>query len=95
MKSLNINPHWDSVFIKIIPNLKNSIIFAKKIVNAALFFFIQYFEITQQFQGAAKFILMLNNAKNTIFISDKQNKYLIDRIKMMVYPSKTEAKEGI
>lgn len=49
MKSLNINPHWDNLFMKIIPNLKNSIKFAKEILNQALYFMLRYYELSQNF----------------------------------------------
>lgn len=86
MKSLNINPNWDSILVRIIPNLKNSLSFAKKLLNSCLFFYIKYFEITQNHQGGAKLILMLMNARRSLLTTDKQNNQLIQRIKSMIYP---------
>lgn len=85
MKSLNINPHWDSLLNKLVPNIKKSLAFAKKLVNSGLFFFVKYIEITGNHQVAAKLLLMITNAKNSIFSEDKQNKELVRRIKTMIY----------
>ena len=43
MKSLNINLHWDTMLIRIIPHLKNSFKFGKNIVHQTLFFMLKYF----------------------------------------------------
>jgi len=64
MKSLNINLHWDTFFMKIIPNLKNSVGFAQQIIYLSLYYMLKYFELTQNYQNAAKFLLILSNAKN-------------------------------
>lgn len=92
MKSLNINIHWDTMLIKVIPHLKNSILFGKTIVNLSLYFILSYFQITNNYQEAAKFLLMVANAKNTIFISDKNHASLIRRIKNCVYSDRQEIK---
>ena len=92
MKSLNINLHWDTFFIKIIPNLKNSVGFAQEIIYSSLYFIFKYFELTHNFQPAAKFLLMLSNAKNSIFSSEKRNRKLIEEIKASVYPHKKDVK---
>jgi hypothetical protein len=78
MKSLNINPHWDNIFGKLIPNLKNSHIFAKELVNSGIYFLLQYFKITSNYQNAAKLILMLTNGKNTVISGDKSTRRLIN-----------------
>lgn len=95
MKSLNINIHWDTMLIKVIPHLKNSILFGKNIVNLALYFILKYLEITTNFQEAAKFFLMVANAKNTFFTTDKSAGTLIKKIKNLVYKDHKEIKEGI
>ena len=50
MKSLNLNVHWDTLLIKIIPNLKNGVKFGKDVVYQSLLFVLKYFEITNNFQ---------------------------------------------
>jgi hypothetical protein len=95
MKSLNINPHWDNLFAKLIPNLKNSHIFAKELANSSIYFLLQYFKITCNYQHAAKLILMLTNAKNTVISADRGIRRLINELKTVVYPGKEGAKEGI
>ena len=95
MKSLNINIHWDSLLIKIIPNLKNSMKFGKDVIYQALLFLLKYFEITNFHQEASKLLLMIANARNTFFVNDKNIGSLIKRIKGVVYPDKEEIKEGI
>ena len=77
MKSLNINPHWDSLFIKIIPNPKNSQTFAKELLGTSLYFFLEYFKLTHNYQQAAKLILLLNNARNTLLTLNKTYKTIL------------------
>ena len=69
MKSLNINLHWDTFLMKIIPNLKNSVAFAQQLIYLGLYYMLKYFELTQNYQPAAKFLLMLSNAKNANLIA--------------------------
>lgn len=95
MKSLNINPHWDNIFARLIPNLKSSHIFAKELLNSSIYFLLQYFKITCNYQHAAKLILLLTNAKNTIISADKSTRKLIIELKSIVYPGKESTKEGI
>jgi len=95
MKSLNINLHWDTLLIKIIPHMKNSASFAKKILQQALYFLLKYFTITRNYQESPKLMLMLANAKNGSFTSDRTIGRLIKEIKENVYPDKPEVKEGI
>lgn len=95
MKSLNINPHWDNLLGKLIPNLKNSHIFAKELINSSIYFLLQYFKITFNYQHAAKLILMLTNAKNTMLTTDKSTRRLISELKTLVYPGKESIKDGI
>ena len=86
MKSLNINVHWDSMLIKIVPNLQNSPTFAKTLVYSALSFIKLYFQLTSNFDGAAKLVLMLSNARNSFIVNDLKIKKLIEVIKNMIYP---------
>jgi hypothetical protein len=95
MNSLNINPHWDSLFVKLIPNLKNSHLFAKELLNTALYWLLQYFKITHDYLHAAKLLLMIANAKNAMLTSDRSIRRLIDEIKALIYPGKESVKEGI
>lgn len=81
MKSLNINIHWDTILIKIIPHLKNSIQFSKDILYQSLYLLHKYFETTNNYEEAPRLILMLANAKNTIFTSDRTISSIIKKIK--------------
>lgn len=95
MKSLNINLHWDSMLIKIIPQMKNSLNFAKQLVYLSLTFLHQYFSITHNFQEAPKTLLMISNAKNSIFTADRRISSMINALKKSIYPERNEIKEGI
>jgi hypothetical protein len=95
MKSLNINLHWDSLLIKLVPSLKNSVRFGKELLQQSLFFLLKYFELTSNFQEAPKLLLMLANAKNTHFTIDREVSSLIKKIKASVYPDCPQVKEGI
>jgi hypothetical protein len=88
MKSLNINPHWDNLLGKLIPNLKNSHLLARELINSSIYFLLQYFKITCNYQNAAKLILMITNAKNIVLTTDKSTKKLINDLKAIVYPGK-------
>jgi hypothetical protein len=51
--------------------------------------------MTNNYQEAPKLLLMLANAKNNIFTSDRKISGLINKIRDSVYPEKPEVKEGI
>jgi hypothetical protein len=71
MKSLNLNPHYDSILTKFVPRLKNSISIINKIVHQSLFLMLKYYESSDTFTSAAQLLLMLKNAKNVRFIVQK------------------------
>lgn len=92
MKSLNINLHWDSMLIKIIPQIKNSLNFAKQLIYLCLTFLQQYFSITQNFQEAPKTLLMISNAKNSIFTTDRRANSMITTLRDGIYPERRTIK---
>ena len=81
MKSLNVHPHWDIILTKLVPHLNNSISFGKNILMAALYFIQKYLEITNHFNETPKFLLMMANSKNIMFLTDRRITQMINKIK--------------